>query len=94
MSNLSVRGIDPVNFSALKAMAVQERGSVNALLLRLIDQGLGNTPDSKLNKTLNKPTARRYDDLDTLAGAWSAQDAADFAEATAPFEAVDAALWK
>ena len=90
MSNLSVRGIDPVNFSALKAMAAQERGSVNALLLRLIDQGLGNTVD----KTLNKPTARRYDDLDALAGVWSAQDAADFAEATAPFETVDAALWK
>ena len=90
MSNLSVRGIDPVNFSALKVMAAQERGSVNALLLRLIDQGLGNTVD----KTLSKPTARRYDDLDTLAGAWSAQDAADFAEATAPYEAVDAALWK
>ena len=94
MSNLSVRGIDPVNFSALKAMAAQERGSVNALLLRLIDQGLGNVPGNQLNKTLNKPTARRYDDLDALAGAWSAQDAAEFAEATAPFEAVDAALWK
>ena len=86
MSNISIRGIDPANFSALKTMAAQERGSVNALLLRLIDQGLGNTP--------GKPTQRRYDDLDALAGAWSATDAAEFAAATAAFEAVDPDLWK
>jgi len=86
MSNLSIRGIDPASFSALKAMAAQERGSVNALLLRLIDQGLGNTQ--------SKPTARRYGDLDALAAAWSAADAAELSAATAAFEAVDPELWK
>ena len=94
MSNLSVRGINPANFSALKAMAAQERTSVNALLLRMIDQGLGNTEDNIKGKALNKPTVRRYDDLDALAGAWGAQDAADFAAATAPFEALEPDLWK
>ena len=86
MSNISIRGLDPSNFSALKAMAAQERGSVNALVLRLIDQGLGNSP--------SKPAPRRYDDLDALAGAWSAADAAEFATTSAAFEAVDPGLWK
>ncbi len=86
MSNLSIRGIDPANFLALKAMAAQERGSVNALLLRLIDQGLGNTQ--------SKPIARRYSDLEALAGTWSAADAAEFSAATAAFEALDPDLWK
>ena len=35
-----------------------------------------------------------YDDLDHLAGTWSAQDAAEFGLATALFETVDEDLWK
>ena len=86
MSNLSVRGMDPATLSRLKAMAQREGASVNSLLLRLIDQCVGRAP--------GKPAARRHDDLDDLAGAWSAEDAAAFDEATAAFEAIDPELWK
>jgi len=86
MSSLSIRGLEPADLSALKQLASQENGSINTLVLRLINQGLG--------KTQIKPTQRRYDDLDALAGSWSAQEAAEFASAAAVFDAVDPALWK
>lgn len=86
MANLSVRGLAPGNMSALKALAVQENASVNTLVLRLIDQGLG--------KTQSKSKLHRFDDLDALAGCWSAADADAFSAATAAFNHVDPGLWK
>jgi signal recognition particle GTPase len=35
-----------------------------------------------------------YDDLDALAGTWSAQQARQFEQAMSPFSEVDPALWK
>lgn len=86
MSNVSVRGIDPETLASLKVRARREGISVNALILRLIDQGLG--------KVQRKSLAHRYDDLDSLAGAWSADDAAEFQAATAPFSEVEPGLWR
>ena len=86
MSNLSVRGLEPETLAALKALASQEGASVNALVLRMIERGLGRNPD--------KPPRRRHDDLDALAGSWTAEDAAAFEASTRDFEAIDAELWK
>ena len=54
-------------------------------MLRIIKESLG------LNK---KRRQTIYDDLDHLAGTWSAQDAAEFESATAVFENVDEDMWK
>jgi len=35
-----------------------------------------------------------YHDLDSLAGTWSEEDAAEFASATSDFEQVDQQLWR
>ena len=86
MANLSIRGLDDKALAALKRRAVKEEASVNTLVVRLIEQGLG------LRRA--KPALTRHDDLDALAGAWSKQDAADFERATAAQRKVDAALWK
>jgi hypothetical protein len=87
MANLSLRGVDPATLASLKALAASERISVNTLILRLIDQGIG--------KATNEPSRRRrHDDLDDLAGAWSAEQAAAFDAATAPFREIEPALWK
>lgn len=86
MSNLSLRGIDPATFADLKVRASNDGGSVNALVLRLIDQGLGRKP--------GKPVRQRHSDLDALAGSWSQEEAADFEQATAAFAEVDTGLWK
>jgi plasmid stability protein len=86
MTNLSIRGLDDKALAALKRRAAKENASVNALVLRLIEQGLG------LRRA--KATLTRHVDLDALAGTWRTQDAGEFERATAPFAKVDAALWK
>lgn len=86
MANLSIRGLDAQALAELKSRAAKEDASVNTLVLRLIEQGLGHRRA--------KSAARRHDDLDALAGSWSKGDAAAFERATAPFDEVDAKLWK
>jgi plasmid stability protein len=86
MAHLSIRGLDEQAMAELKRRAAQQNASVNALVLQLIAQGLGRTP--------GPASPQRHDDLDALAGCWSADEAAEFAHAAAPFGEVDAALWK
>ena len=86
MANLSIRGLDEKALAALKRRAAKEEASVNMLVLRFIEQGLG------LRRA--KSSLTRHDDLDALAGTWRKQDASEFERATAPFAKVDAALWK
>ncbi len=86
MTNLSIRGLDDKALAALKKRAAKEEASVNTLVLRLIEQGLG------LRRA--KPALTRHDDLDALAGSWRQNDAAEFEHATAAFNKVDAQLWK
>lgn len=85
MTNLSIRGLDDKALAALKRRAAKEDASVNMLVLRFIEQGLG------LRRA--KPALIRHDDLDALAGTWRKQDAREFERATAPFAKVDAELW-
>jgi paraquat-inducible protein B len=86
MANLSIRGLDEQALVELKKRAVKDETSVNSLVVRLIEQGLG--------RRRAKPVLRRHDDLDALAGRWRKNEAADFERATAPFGEIDAALWK
>lgn len=86
MSNLSIRGLDQDALATLKSMASQQGASVNALVLRLIDQGLGRVP--------GKAACRRFDDLDALAGAWTEAEAVEFAANTESFDKVEPNLWK
>lgn len=85
MTTVTLRGIDERMSDALKARARKSGTSVNAILLKLVQESLG------LEK---KPRSTVHDDLDALAGTWSAKDAAAFGRATASFEKVDADLWK
>jgi len=86
MTNLSIRGLDDKALAALKKRAAKEDASVNTLVVRLIEQGLG------LRRS--KPALTRHDDLDALAGSWGKNDATEFQRGTAPFSKVDAKLWK
>lgn len=86
MANLSIRGLDDDALAKLKARAIKEDASVNTLVLRLIEQGLGHARA--------KPERRRHDDLDALAGSWRKSEGLAFERATAPFAEVDAKLWK
>ena len=86
MSNLSVRGLDAGALAELKTRARRENASVNSLVVRFIEQGLG--------RKRSKVSLRRHDDLDALAGTWRKEDATEFERATAPFAEVDRRLWK
>jgi plasmid stability protein len=86
MANLSIRGLDAKALAELKARAAKEDASVNTLVLRLIEQGLGHRRA--------KPALRRHDDLDALAGSWRKNEGVAFERATAPFDEVDPKLWK
>jgi hypothetical protein len=86
MNNLSIRGLDDKALAKLKKLAASEDASVNALVLRFIEQGLG--------YKRAKATPQRHDDLDALAGTWSKQEAREFERLTAPFGKIDTELWK
>lgn len=85
MTTMSIRGVDEQVLTRLKDEAAKQGSSLNSLVLRLL-QGADQAP---ANRTLQK-----FDDLDALAGTWSADDAASFTRHTAAFAEVDAALWR
>ena len=85
MTTMTLRSIDDAISGALKEKARREDTSVNAVMLRILKESLG--IDKKKRNAV-------YDDLDHLAGTWSAQDAAEFESATAVFEKVDEDMWK
>ncbi len=86
MPNISVRGLEEETLAALKGLARKEGSSVNALVVRLIEQGVGKRP--------GKLVKRRYDDLDALAGAWSADEAVEFEAATAGSRQIEPEIWE
>ncbi len=86
MASMSIRGIDDQLLAQLKRQAQQEGSSVNGLVVRLLH---GRSERGSVGVS-----AKSYDDLDALAGTWSARQAREFERATAPFSEVDPSLWK
>ena len=86
MSNLSVRGLPDDALELLKARAAQEGASVNALVLRLINQGI--------SRDVGRTGVRRHHDLDALMGCWSADEATEFDAATREMREIDVEQWK
>ncbi len=84
--NLSVRGVSASTMGALRQRASRDGASVNSLVVKLLDQALGRAPGAGRLQT--------FDDLDTLAGSWSAEDAQAFAADTQSFTTIDPAQWR
>jgi hypothetical protein len=82
-SNFNLRGIPSEVMALLKREAKRLRTSVNGLVLKMIEQGLG--------FTCEKPI---HHDLDCLAGSWSSTDEKMFKENVQSFEQIDKELWK
>lgn len=66
----------------LKREAKRLHTSVNILILKMIERGLG--------FTCEKPS---FNDLDYLAGSWSSAEEKTFEENTHYFEQIDKELW-
>ena len=85
MATMSIRGLDDKVLARLKRMAEQEGGSLNSLVLRLLQNA---DTAAQTNKS------KKYDDLNALAGTWSEDEALDFERNTAAFAEVYSALWQ
>lgn len=83
--NFNLRGIPPQVMIILKKEAENHQLSVNLLILKFIEQGIGYTP---------KGRKKTFHDLDELAGTWSEEEAKLFDKNTTDFEKIDEDLWK
>ncbi|MBN1663747.1 MAG: hypothetical protein JW943_09110 [Deltaproteobacteria bacterium] len=85
MTTMTIRGLDDLTVNALKEKAKKEGSSVNAALVKLIQEELG-IKKKKRNVV--------YNDLDHLAGTWNDKDYKEFLKATADFAKIDKDAWK
>ena len=85
MTTMTIRGLDDLTIKALKEKAKKEGSSVNAALVKLLQEELG---IKKKKRTVV------YNDLDHLAGTWSDKNYKEFLQATADFAKIDENVWK
>ncbi|HMK61239.1 MAG TPA: hypothetical protein VK452_08875 [Dissulfurispiraceae bacterium] len=85
MSTMTIRGLDAPTIKALKERAAREGTSVNASIVNMLKETLG------LKK---KRRSVEYNDLDHLAGTWSAKDFREFQKKVEDFEKIDEQIWK
>lgn len=83
-TNFNLRNISSEVMSILKREAKKQKISVNLLILKLIEQGIGH------NHEVKKST---YHDLDKLAGTWSKKDAKTFNKNISWLEKIDKDSW-
>ena len=86
---MSIRGLDDRSLARLKRQAAQEGGSLNSLVVRLLQGSDGASSGASHGSALQK-----FDDLNALAGTWSEPETRGFERNTAAFSEVDATLWK
>lgn len=84
-SNFNLRGMPQEVMLFLKKEAKNQQISINSLILNIIEQGIGYTPQKK---------KKIYHELDELAGTWTAQESKAFKEKNKTFENIDPELWK
>ena len=82
MASLTLKGLEPALLERLKQQAGRRGLSLNAFARQLLARSVG----------LGDPMTA-YDDLDHLAGSWSAAQLAEFRENTRPFGEIDPELW-
>jgi hypothetical protein len=83
-TNFNLRGVASELMVTLKQEAEKQKTSVNLLILKLIESGIG------YRHTVQRLT---HHDLDKLAGTWSHQDALEFRKNVRDFEKIDEDLW-
>lgn len=82
--NFNLRGIPSEVMTLLKREAKRLHTSVNVLILKFVEYGLG------VSSEVKRPV---YHDLDHLAGSWTSAEEKAFKEKTKHFEQIDKELW-
>ena len=83
MNPISLRNIPPALARKIRDLARERRISLNKAVICLLEEG--EKPKSK---------GPPYDELDHLAGTWTAEEARTFDAGLAEQRTVDEALWK
>lgn len=83
-TNFNLRGVPTEVMITLKREAHKQQISVNLLILKLIQTGIGHAPEVR---------RQVFHDLDKLAGTWSVNEAKDFEKNVKDFEKIDRDLW-
>ena len=83
--HLTLRGLDPELEKEVRALARQERISLNKAALRLLEKGagLGARNDDRIGAS-----------LDHLIGTWKAKEAEEFLDSIRSCEQLDPELWE
>lgn len=87
MGQVTLRGVDEKVGKLLKDEARRRGKSVNRTVLELLREAMGQADEPG-------PGRRAFDDLDHLAGTWTADDAAEFLAAAGEQRVVDDGLWR
>ena len=83
---ITLRNISPGLSRILKRKAEAKGTSLSKVVLQLLEEGAG-IQGSKKRKT-------RYHDLDSLAGAWTREEAESFNKALKKQRKIDPEIWK
>ena len=87
MKAITLRNLPPELAKAVRKEANRQRTSLNRAVISLLQR--------KTDPRKKRPReAQEYDDLDSLAGSWSKNEAAAFETALAAQRTLDPELWK
>ncbi|MBN1552889.1 antitoxin [bacterium] len=85
MKTITIRGIDDELEKAIKETSKKKQESMNQTVVKLLRDSVG------LSK---KAVFPKYNDLDELAGTWSAEEETLFFKNIRAFEEVDKGMWE
>jgi hypothetical protein len=84
--SITIQDLDEATVAWIHEEAKRRGMSVDMFVLQLIQKGIG------LERKSSEPPI--YNDLDSLAGTWSDEEATEFLNAIADFNKVDENLWQ
>ena len=84
VKTLTIRGIDEKLAGAIKKESKKRKSSINMTALKILKRAVGISED---------PVFKKYDDLDQLAGTWTARAEKDFIKRTREFRKIDKEIW-
>jgi hypothetical protein len=85
-TSVTIQDIDNETANWINEQARQRGISIESLIIELIHKGITAERESV--------SPQAYHDLDSLAGTWSDEQAAEFSDSIADFEHVDEMLWQ
>jgi hypothetical protein len=88
-NSITIEGIDDATLEKLQAQAAQRGVTVGVIAREALERGA----EKSASSAISPDSSKRREAIAKLAGAWSAEDAAEFAEAIKPFEQIDPEIW-